>query len=176
MRLIAALTCAVLLLAGCTGEPEPKAPEGTATPTVTAKPPEMPAIAREQSSEGATAFLQYYVEVLNFAATTGNVDELKRLSSSDCSGCQKYIDLYVDTYADGGWFREGEWSFTEVRVRSTGSGWFLTTDMAFDGGSFKVDGAADEQVSEASHDLLTFVLDRSGDAWRVSQFTRGEPS
>lgn len=176
MRLVAALMCVVLLLAGCTGEPEPKVPDATPTPTVTATPPEMPEIAREESSEGATAFLQHYVEVLNHAATTGDVEELKRLSSSDCSGCQKYIDAFVETYAAGGWMREGEWSFEEVHVRSIGHEVFLTTEMAIASRLFQVDSDSPESRSEPSHDLLTFALARTEDGWEVTQFARGNLS
>ena len=77
----------------------------------------MPAQASEDSPEGAAAFVKHYVDVFNYAAATGDVDELSRLSSPDCTGCQKYIDLYRDTYAAGGYFKGGDWKIGELKLR-----------------------------------------------------------
>ena len=105
-RVVTALL--LMLLVGCSSDPEPKEPGPSAKPTITA--PTMPPQAKENTHEGAAAFVDHYVKVLNYAAATGDVEELSRLSSPKCDGCQKYIKLYRETYEAGGYFKGGEWS------------------------------------------------------------------
>ena len=45
----------------------------------------MPAQAKENTPEGAAAFVGYYDKVLNHASNTGDVTELSRLSSATVS-------------------------------------------------------------------------------------------
>ncbi|MFI5428285.1 DUF6318 family protein [Aeromicrobium sp. UC242_57] len=94
MRIGTTVLATLLLLGACTSEASsPKQPtdsptsSGSATPTATA--PTMPEQATEDSPEGAAAFVKHWVDVFNYAAQTGDVAELERLSSPDCTGCQK---------------------------------------------------------------------------------------
>ena len=77
MRVVAALL-ALVVVAGCGGDPEPKEPKSvpTASTTPTATPPTMPAQAKENSPEGAAAFVKHYIDVFNYASNTGDVTEL----------------------------------------------------------------------------------------------------
>lgn len=95
-----AATAAALLLAlaACSGDDAEAGPTPSATttaspaPTPSEKPPEMPEQAQAAFPEGAPAFTKYYVDVLNYAARTGDVSRLRELSGPRCAGCEEYID------------------------------------------------------------------------------------
>ncbi|MGJ9423456.1 DUF6318 family protein [Aeromicrobium sp. CF3.5] len=104
-----------LVLAGCSSDPQPRDPTTSATPTSTATPPPMPPQASEDTPEGAAAFVTHWVDNLNFAARTGDVEGLTAVSSTNCGGCSSYADqLAADV--DGGRPTEKFWTLKTVRV------------------------------------------------------------
>src|SRR5215204_1221407 len=106
-----------LLLVGSCSDPEPKEPKSSPTsPAPTATAPTMPTQAEENTPEGAAAFVKHYIDVFNYASNTGDVEELSRLSSPECEGCQSYIKLYRDTYEAGGYFEGGEWGLSNYEI------------------------------------------------------------
>ncbi|MET1062966.1 MAG: DUF6318 family protein, partial [Aeromicrobium sp.] len=86
MRFGGIVFAALLVLGACSSDPVPKEPAATssAPATPTATPPAMPEQAKQDSPEGAAAFVKHYVDVFNYAASTGDVDELSRLSAATC--------------------------------------------------------------------------------------------
>ncbi len=74
MRFGGIVLAVLLTLGACASDPEPKEPKRTATSaTPTATPPTMPAQAKEDSPEGAAAFVKHYIDVFNYASNTGDV-------------------------------------------------------------------------------------------------------
>ena len=67
----------------------------------------------EDTPEGAAAFVKHYVDVFNYAAATGDVDELSRLSSPDCGGCQKYVVEFKNVYDRGDRIETKLWSLSD---------------------------------------------------------------
>ncbi len=165
------LVTAALLLSACSGEPEPKEPTTTPkpAPTSTATLPAMPDQAKEDGANGAAAFAAHWIRVSNFAAETGDVEELKRLSSPDCEGCERYIELYRSTYAAGGYFRGGEWVPGDARVAKTDLGFIVKTKVTWEESRFRTSSDEQEDVGEAGGDELTFDI-RDG---RVHQVASG---
>ncbi|MET0821026.1 MAG: DUF6318 family protein, partial [Aeromicrobium sp.] len=143
----------------------------TTTPAVAL--PTMPPQASEDSPEGAAAFVKHYVDVFNYAAATGDVKELSRLSAPDCEGCQKYIDLYRDTYAAGGYYRGGDWKIGVLNLRRTSSETFATTQVESGGATYKTDKNAPEQRSATDRIEITFGVSGAGSERRVSQLATG---
>ncbi len=90
-RLLAGLVAGVLLLGGCGEEsPKPKplpkpseSPSASASPT----PPAMPAAAKNQSKAGAIAFARHYVDVINYAQSTGDLEALQAVEDKACKSC-----------------------------------------------------------------------------------------
>lgn len=114
------MTVATLaLLAACSSDPAPVEPDPspTTSPTPSIAVPTMPAQASEDSPEGAAAFVKHYVDVFNYAAATGDVDELSRLSSPDCEGCQSYIDKFEDIYSRGDRISTHLWTLSSDPLR-----------------------------------------------------------
>jgi len=77
MRFGGIVLVVLLTLGACSSDPEPKEPRRTTTSTApTATPPTMPAQAKQDTPEGAAAFVKHYIDVFNYASNTGDVDEL----------------------------------------------------------------------------------------------------
>ncbi len=118
MRFGGIVLAVLLTLGACSSDPAPKEPKRTTTSaSPTATPPTMPAQAKEDTPEGAAAFVKHYIDVFNYAASTGDVEELSRLSSPKCEGCQSYIKLYRDTYKAGGYFKGSDWKLGDFALR-----------------------------------------------------------
>lgn len=167
MRMLATLL-ALLVIGACGGDPQPKEPSGpttsSATPTIAV--PTMPAQAKENSPEGAAAFVKHYIDVFNYAANTGDVTELSRLSSPTCEGCQSYIKLYRDTYKAGGYFKDSDWKLDDFEVEQSGSAINVFVRAQAPAGSYKSseDSTAEPGVAEDSQivfgakHLVTWII------------------
>jgi len=163
MRFGGIVLAAALLLGACTDDPAPKEPTGTTSatagrPTPTATLPVMPDQAKENSPEGATALVAYWVELSNYAAETGDVEALARISASDCEGCAKYIELYRTTYSNGGYFKGGAWELGDARVSHVDESYFVAVHVSWDKSSFKADAHDEEHADGAGSDDLTFEV------------------
>jgi len=161
MRFGGIALAAVLMLGACSGDPTPKEPTGTAskpTPTSTATPPAMPDQAKEDSKEGAAAFVSHWVEASNYAAETGDVEQLSSLSSSGCGGCKTYIDLYRTTYDAGGYFRGGAWRTSDVEVADAGESFIVRVTVSWAASKFKEHADDSEHIEGAGSDKLTFEV------------------
>ncbi|GAA3531179.1 hypothetical protein GCM10022234_30390 [Aeromicrobium panaciterrae] len=134
--------------------------------------PTMPAQAKENTPEGAAAFVDHYIQVLNYASKTGDVTELSHLSDSSCSGCQKYIKLYRDTYAEGGSFSGGEWSPGEMKLDFGEPETYVTTTVAISESKY-TDSHGVSSIEPASSARVSFGI--AGDPWVVTQAGLGEP-
>lgn len=113
-QLTIVLACAFLVLGACNDGPQPIEPPPSAS--VTIAPPEMPEAAKANTEEGALAFVEYYIKLLNYGALTGNTAELKNFSEAPCNGCQHYIDLYERIYSAGGFIKGGEWVVADSTI------------------------------------------------------------
>lgn len=140
------LTCVLFALAStagatvaCSAEADPEAaptssvttsvPPTTPTTDPTDDPtddpegpvePALPTAARAPTRAGAEAFVRYYIDLLNYAANTGDTEPL-RAAAKGCSGCDDYVRLYEKTYEAGGWFRDPGWRpFSLISRRETG--------------------------------------------------------
>jgi len=106
---------ALVLLSACSGDPEPREPAPSPSASPTATPPDMPDLANEESDEGAAAFVAHYVDVFNFAATTGDVTRLRELSSG-CQACEGYADDFESIYAAGDYIKDDLWQLKDTAV------------------------------------------------------------
>ncbi len=170
MRLIALLMTTALLFAGCTNEPEPKEPDATSKPTPTATVPSMPAEAKEGSDEGAIAFVKHYIEVFNYASNTGDVEELQKLSDSDCGGCTEYIDLFRKTYADGGYFKDSDWQLNTITAEAQGSEMVVFAHLSAPKGRYKTSTKSTERAGEGESTDVTLVPAPTSSGWILTQF------
>ena len=171
MRFGGMVLATVLALSACTSDPAPRKPSpgaSSASASPTRAVPTMPPQASEDSAEGAAAFVHHYVDVFNYAAATGDVDELTRLSSPDCDGCQRYIELYRDTYAAGGYFKGGDWKLGELKVSAGKPETVLFAKITSPAGRFRESSDSTPTVGNAEDTDLTFVLEHSEKRWLLT--------
>lgn len=150
----------VVLLVGCGSAEEPAPEPEHATSSPPESPPPMPRSAKDDTDSGAIAFTKHYVDVLNYAAVTGDTDELKRLSSPKCEGCQEYIDLYEKVYSDGGYYKDGEWALSDFDLRSgvTDNARAISAHVRVAQGSHKAADDDSEVREEAEEYRLLFNI------------------
>jgi hypothetical protein len=113
-RTLAALS-AVLLLAGCAGDPKPKVEQAPTMPA-TSPTDSTPLTARE--------FVNHWVDVANDMQTTGETDEY-RLLSSDCEPCIETAKRVEHVYSEGGHIETAGWDVKRTKLIDNGT----TTDV-----------------------------------------------
>lgn len=121
-RVVAEAVAALMglaVVAGCSSsppEPEPlpeptrsSAASSSPSPGPTATPPTLPAEAEGTSPAAAKAFARYYIELVNYAAATGDTQPARQVSSARCQSCNGILGKVDEIYSSGG--------------RLTGEGW-----------------------------------------------------
>lgn len=176
MRFGGIVLATALVLGACSSDPAPREPDEPAATTSTAPTvaaPTMPAQASEDSDEGAAAFVKYYVDVFNYAAATGDVAELSRLSSPDCAGCQSYITLYKQTYASGGYFRGGDWKIGDLELQFDETETFATTDVTVSATTYREMRSKPESTGSSETTEITFGVVSTSSGRSISQLALG---
>ncbi|MFE7630009.1 DUF6318 family protein [Kocuria sp. NPDC057446] len=69
--------------------------------------PVMPDLAREESREGAQAFLDYWSDAMWYAHQTGDAEYAQTIISDSCDICTEQLMFIEDVYGDGAWFVGG---------------------------------------------------------------------
>ncbi|WP_375003241.1 DUF6318 family protein [Aeromicrobium sp. CTD01-1L150] len=114
MRRTVTLVIAALLLAACNGKPEVREPDPSDSPTASAAPT-MPAQAKEDSDEGAAAFVAHWIDVFNFAARTGEIEPLTELGPN-CEACNNYAKGLQENFEAGDAPEHDLWTFNDLLV------------------------------------------------------------
>lgn len=178
MRWIGVVVVAVLVLGGCGGEdpaPPPRASASSTPVNPSATLPTPPVRFDEFSPTGANRFVHHYVGVMDYASKTGDVKELSRLSDPGCEGCQRYIDLFTNLYADGGWAKKMRWSASTVEMRFQelqGGETLASTTLLISAGTIRPAADADPTQYPAVRDKVTFGLVHD-EGWIMKQFAFG---
>lgn len=143
----------------------------TAAPTPPSRTePELPAAAKAPTRSGAEAFVRYYIDLLNYAANTGDTKAL-RAAATDCPGCDRYADLYKSTYQEGGYFRDPGWTpFGVLSRRQAGAVTVLLHVNAPAVVSVMHKGAAPHR-GHADVYSLRFDVERHNPTWTVTSFS-----
>ncbi|MGX5357274.1 DUF6318 family protein [Kocuria sp. KH4] len=93
--------------------PDPSAEPGEYVPASLDGPaqnvpkPVMPPLAREESREGAQAFLDYWSDAMWYANQTGDTTYVRAIVSESCEVCINQFDVIEDVYKEGAWFIGG---------------------------------------------------------------------
>lgn len=65
--------------------------------------PRLPAVATENTEEGAEATLEYFWEAIDYARLTGETQPLAMVSHESCEFCDEHIEGWQSRYQDGDW-------------------------------------------------------------------------
>jgi len=147
MRFGGIVLATALILGACSSDPAPKEPDAPA-PTTSSTPtiavPTMPPQASEDSPEGAAAFVKHYVDVFNYAAATGDVEELTKIATK-CASCNAYAEDFKHMDAEQRPTSRDAWTLSNISVAS-------------DEESVQVAGDIEALNDSASPYKLTFIL------------------
>lgn len=69
--------------------------------------PEKPALADEESYEGAQAFLDYLADTRAYAWQTGDTSLIREITAEECESCTEEYDEIDGLYEGGGWASAG---------------------------------------------------------------------
>lgn len=69
--------------------------------------PVMPELAREESREGAQAFLDYWSDAMWYAYQTGDTSYAREITSISCAVCQEELKAVEESYKFGAWLIGG---------------------------------------------------------------------
>lgn len=114
---LAALTLCVVL-AGCSNDDDAElgetmdasevesaeyVPASADGPAQNVPEPKLPAVATENTEEGAEATLKYFWEAIDYARLTGETDPIALVSHDSCEFCDEYMDGWSSRYQAGDW-------------------------------------------------------------------------
>lgn len=165
------------LLVGCGGAPQASDPPsiGTASPSNSSSSepiatPQAPESATRTGPAGATAFVTYWVEVLNFAGATGDTTLLEQLSTADCVRCRALVDGISAIYEQGGRIEGGGWEVASTKPYGVREQRFFIDAVIDSEPQSVIDADGTTEEFEGAQDRLrAFVLKRVGGGWRVAE-------
>ncbi|MFT4188665.1 MAG: DUF6318 family protein [Aeromicrobium sp.] len=160
----------LIVVPGCSKQPEPIEPDPTPTPVE----PVLPEAAKENTEDGALAFLEHYLAVMDYASSTGDVTQLTELSHPECTGCRTYIDLYTDYYEGGGWFKGGDQTLDNTAIQMIDGEVLITADISLTAGSSQAPDADVPSQHKASTEQVTHGMFWVEDRWLLTQMFLGE--
>jgi Family of unknown function (DUF6318) len=191
-RLALTVLATALMVAGCANDPEPKFADpttseptfsDTGSPTATTDPtnettggliepvePEYPAAAKGEGKSAAVAFVKYYVDMLDYAQATGELETLRSLGTQTCQGCNGAADLIEDTYRAGGHY-EGLKRSIKVTFTDTGNvggGDFVVVDTRMTTSKHrKTTGDGDVEKFQGGTSPIEFLVSRQSGGWLI---------
>jgi hypothetical protein len=150
--------------ADLTPTPVPTEVPATTPPTPPTPPPTAP------TAEGASAFVRYWFDTVNFATTTGDLGPLEVASGSGCQACSAVEDDVRAAYQDGGTLRGGQYAVREVLADSFFSPNRPVVSVVFDRSprsAIGPDGQLRNAVAGATFASCQVVLELAADQWTV---------
>ena len=180
-RWVVPVAIGVALVAGCTaGDPDPgestvpSPVEVTSTPTPTPTPvvkPERPAAMDEPTTDGAIAAATYFLQLTDYAFSSGDTAPFLSLSAGDCKHCAFVVEQ-VDALVDGSYtsdaaplvvlssmsteIRPDEWFSARLRVEQE---FTRVVDSS---------GSVVDESGQLNADFI-FAISWLGDRWRIEQ-------
>lgn len=131
----------------------------------------MPELAKEDSKEGAVAFVKYFIAASNHAQLTGDLQRIESYSSRSCESCRRFGEYVTKVYRSGGSLSGGTWTVKRVLpARLSNGDWLLTAECTFDEQVTLIPGEP-KRVSKAGTGRLNFTISRD-ETWFVASWTR----
>ena len=172
--------CAVLLVlggvAGCTSDAEPSPlPSPTSSPSPsqssTAAAPSLPPEAEGTSPAAAKAFVRHWIDTLNYAGASGEVEHLRALSHNRCVSCTAVIEAISKVYSAGGHYEGAGWAVEAIKYQPLQPRLEPVLVVGVDIAPQTVlerEGRQPERF-EGGNRSMTFRLARVGSQWVVKQ-------
>jgi hypothetical protein len=169
-RLAAAVACCILALTACNSNPEPtvespppkpKKTTPSASPTPT---PPSPSVSPGEAPE--RTFVRHYIDLLNYAESTGDVAPMLEVSAPGCKSCKGAADVIKKVYEAGGHY-EGDHVQKIEWIEAGGKSALVGTKF----GDYRVvpSPGAEPKAYKADKSVYDFRLQKKGDEWLVAE-------
>jgi hypothetical protein len=166
------------VVAGCGGDPKvdpsptPSSPVASPVSTTPA-PPVMPAEAKTDTKAGAIAFVKYYIELINHAQATGDVEPLRPVEGSGCESCQKVRRSIAQIYASGGSIKGGTWRpHFQVGLANNDGSWLVSGYLQFDAEQVQKSAESAVEPSPGGSAFAHMTVQQVGGVWKVVAWSR----
>ena len=169
MRSIALGIATLVLVTGCTDDPEPIEPTTSNPSSPKPTTPELPESAEEETPTGAADFVSFWLEVSNYSAQTGDTTPLEEISRDDCAGCDRYIDLYRSIYSKGGFISGVRRSISKVDLKVRDRDVVISGDVRASGGTYRDTKSSPKRISKPEVTEVAFAVVRVDGKWSMSQ-------
>lgn len=160
-----ALAVSVIVLGGCSGDPEPKfsPPESASPTTVSSSPSPRPAPANP------VATVRAWVAAQNAAMRTGDSSDVRSLSADPCVACDGMIDPIDKVYEAGGYFKTPGWRIHRIKARRVAESQATVDSAIVISGGKTVNAAGERPVRYAvDRKIIVFKLTKRQGQWLVS--------
>ena len=116
-RIALAALALPLLLGGCADdEPEPKVPATSSPTSPVAETNTTPEAWHEQTEDGAVAYAEHWIELLNGARLASETEPLAEASTPECGTCSNYVRLINKWRSNGTTYESKPWTIEQVGV------------------------------------------------------------
>ncbi len=139
--------------------------------------PEMPALAKENSEEGAASFAEYFFDLINYTGESTDSAPIGKLSTEQCQECfESVIDPADHSKSIGEWQVGGDYKISLVDVYKSSKNRMLVT-LKFTSEPFKTymkPNVVVGEYSEVKSTIATLQLLFEG-GWKVEKILIEEP-
>jgi len=134
--------------------------------------PELPPAAKAPGTEGAGAFVRYYIKLLNYAGATGEVGAFTA-AASGCRSCKDLADNFRSTYRKGGYYRTDGWRVEGLVVtRESGHRYVALAQVKETPIEWRKTADSGVQRLDAGRLHLRFEVSSAQGPWQVRELTR----
>ncbi len=114
-RIAIAAATLPLLLAGCTDDdPVPQIPDPTTPSPTTSETTAAPEPWEEQTEDGAIAFAEHWIDLLNNARLDYDIEPFAAANATACRTCSNMVELFEVWQADGTAYESEPWRIEQV--------------------------------------------------------------
>jgi hypothetical protein len=117
---------------------------------------------------GANAFVEYYIDLVNYARKTGHSEPLLA-HAGGCQGCSNFADLYQRTYAAHGYFRGAGWSIRTTIPLDNGRAYQVLAVIDVAPGRYRESSSAEVEEMSAKELQFRFVVSRDSEGWLINE-------
>lgn len=185
MALVVAVVASVAL-AGCTSDspdadPSPAATSATGSPTASAPPsgtpspsgpPTLPTEAQGRSKAAAVAFVEHWIDVINYTGETLDTGPLRELSAPSCGSCRALIEATDELQRRGGRIEGQVWRAVEVVQQGSTDPMQVSAVIAASASETYPRKGAEPIASEAARGFFRFELRPHNNTWKVTLLER----
>lgn len=171
-RVAIAAAALPLLLSGCTeDEPDPPVPDPTTSPPTTSEITAAPDPWEEQTEDGAVAFAEHWIDLLNAARLDADFEPLRAASAQSCKTCSSFLDILEQLHAPGALYESEPWQVKQSAVTAGVANSQAKVAVRVRAPSERVKEAGEDEIRRhaATTDTYEATLKWAASGWRMQK-------